>query len=66
MEKPFNLTPREHEIILLLARGFKREAVASELQISLGTLNTHLDRAYRKLGVHVACHAVAVVVQGYR
>jgi DNA-binding CsgD family transcriptional regulator len=45
------LTPREKEILLLLARGISSASVAKELMISLATVNTHIRSIYSKLGI---------------
>lgn len=53
------LSPREQEVLELLARGFLRKEIAERLGISEETVKSHLDRIYQKL--HVTCreHAVA-------
>jgi DNA-binding NarL/FixJ family response regulator len=52
-------TPREKEILELLSRGYPYKQIASELSLSIGTIQTHLSRIYRKL--HVNCRTEAVV-----
>lgn len=46
------LSPRETEILILLARGHSLPYVQKALQISRGTASTHADHIYRKLNVH--------------
>lgn len=46
------LSPRELEIVNLLATGEKRDAVADQLKISRHTLDQHLRRVFTKLGIH--------------
>lgn len=46
------LTPRESEILVLLARGRTIAIIARDLQIAKGTARTHTERIYRKLDVH--------------
>jgi DNA-binding CsgD family transcriptional regulator len=46
------LTNRESEIVGMVARGLKSQEIARQLSLSLHTVNTHLRRAYRKVGVH--------------
>jgi len=53
------LSPREHEIVELIARGYTRKEVAVRLGISLETVKTHLRRVYEKLHVTSAAAAVA-------
>lgn len=48
----YGLSPREHDVCLLLGRGRNRQFVADELGISLETAKTHATNVYRKLGVH--------------
>jgi DNA-binding NarL/FixJ family response regulator len=47
------LTPRENEILALLADGATNDGVARELAISPRTVQVHLDRLYRKLGSRI-------------
>lgn len=46
------LTPRERDVLLLLARGRTLSVVARELSIAEGTARTHMMHIYTKLGVH--------------
>ncbi|HHW94013.1 MAG TPA: LuxR family transcriptional regulator [Clostridiaceae bacterium] len=46
-----NLTRREREIITLLMQGYLYKQCASELGISINTVNFHARNAYRKLNV---------------
>ncbi|HEY1789053.1 MAG TPA: response regulator transcription factor, partial [Verrucomicrobiae bacterium] len=56
METP---TPREKEILELLSRGLPYKQIAAELNLSIGTIQTHVSRVYKKL--HVNCRTEAVV-----
>lgn len=53
-----NLTPREVQVLELLAKGFAYKEVASELSISYSTVQRHIESIYRKLHVHSRTHAV--------
>jgi DNA-binding NarL/FixJ family response regulator len=53
------LTPRQEEILGLLARGFVTKEIASELGISFDTVRFHLKDIYAKL--HVRSRTEAVV-----
>ncbi|MEU6348384.1 LuxR C-terminal-related transcriptional regulator [Streptomyces sp. NPDC047072] len=44
------LTPRELTVLSLLAEGLTADAVARRLSISPHTVNSHVERVYRKLG----------------
>ena len=47
-----NLTEREKEILLLLIKGLSYKEIASNIFISIETLNSHIKNTYRKLNVH--------------
>src|SRR5580698_508154 len=46
------LTPREHEVLALLAKGFLYKEISDQLGISLHTFRTHQRAIYEKLHVH--------------
>lgn len=46
-----SLTPREREVVTLIARGFKYREAAAELGMSQKTLETHMKHVFDKLGV---------------
>lgn len=56
---PEGLTPREAEILLLVADGCTNRQVATELVISEKTVARHLANLYRKVGVSTRTAAVA-------
>jgi len=45
------LTPRETEIVRLVASGLRNKQIADKLAISEGTVKIHLHRSYEKLHV---------------
>ena len=45
------LTAREREIALLAAGGLSSREIADRLVVSVRTVDNHLQRAYRKLGI---------------
>jgi DNA-binding NarL/FixJ family response regulator len=45
------LTPREIELVKMVAQGLRNRAIAERLQISEGTVKIHLHNVYEKLGV---------------
>jgi DNA-binding NarL/FixJ family response regulator len=57
------LTPREREVLSLMARGLSNSDVALELFISEATVKTHLARVMMKLGVREKAQAVAAAYQ---
>jgi DNA-binding response OmpR family regulator len=56
----FDLTPREHEILCLLAEGLTTAEIQQRLVISHKTVATHLSHIYTKLGVSSRAQAVAL------
>jgi DNA-binding NarL/FixJ family response regulator len=55
------LTPRERQILELVALGQENEAIALELGIAPATVAKHLEHAYRKLGVQNRTAAAALL-----
>jgi len=53
------LSPREREVLDLLARGFLYKEIAERLAISVPTVNTYVRRIYEKLHVRSRAQAVA-------
>jgi LuxR family maltose regulon positive regulatory protein len=56
---PERLSGREHEILQLVAAGKSNRRIAQELYVSVGTVKTHLNNLYRKLGVRSRTQAIA-------
>ncbi len=54
-----DLTPRETEVLVLLARGFNRPDIAGILNISKHTVATHVSNVYRKLNISSRIEAAA-------
>lgn len=50
-ERVTRLTPREHDLYLLLLEGFTLKESAKQLSIKYSTANTHMTAIYKKLGV---------------
>ena len=55
------LTPREHEVLVLMIRGLTNAAIARELSYSLSTIRLDTMSIYRKLKVRGRVEAVALV-----
>ena len=53
------VSPREREVLDLLARGYLYKEIAETLGISIATVNTHVRRVYEKLHVHTRVQALA-------
>ena len=45
------LTPREREVVVLIARGYTYKETAYDLGISVKTLENHMHNIFKKLGV---------------
>jgi DNA-binding NarL/FixJ family response regulator len=58
-----DLSPREHEVLDLLARGYLYKEIAETLGISVPTVNTYIRRIYEKLHVRSRAQAVAKYAQ---
>ncbi|HRC33376.1 MAG TPA: response regulator transcription factor [Bacteroidia bacterium] len=54
----FNLTDREKEILGLLANGQSYKLIASQLNISYYTVDSHIRKIYEKLHVRSATEAI--------
>ncbi len=57
------LTPREHEILRLLAQGATNREIARALHISEHTVKTHVHHILEKLGVENRAQAAALAVR---
>jgi DNA-binding CsgD family transcriptional regulator len=56
------LSPREHQVVELLAAGLTGEEVAERLGISPATVRVHIRNATGKLGASTRTQAVAIAV----
>ena len=57
------LSPREMEVLALVAKGYANKEVADQLKISNGTVRIHLAHAFDKLHVHCRVEAVAKLLR---
>jgi DNA-binding CsgD family transcriptional regulator len=56
----FGLTPRETEVLLLLARGANTDEIAGELGISPTTARNHVQHLLEKLGARTRLEALSL------
>ncbi|HWC82765.1 MAG TPA: AAA family ATPase [Pseudonocardiaceae bacterium] len=49
--RPAGLSPREEEVVRLVAAGLSNPAIAERLVISTRTVTTHLQKVYARLGI---------------
>ena len=61
----FDLTLREAEVLAQLARGRTNLEIARVLFLSPGTVRKHLERIFRKLGVHNRTDAARRTLEGF-
>lgn len=54
-----DLTPRELDVLRALVRGLAYKHVATELELSIDTVRSHVRNLYRKLQVHSVAEAVS-------
>jgi DNA-binding CsgD family transcriptional regulator len=57
--KSNGLSPREKEIVRLVAKGLATKAIGAILEVSPWTVTTHLRRIFYKLGVNSRAEMVA-------
>ena len=60
---PAALTPREMEVLRLVAQGFANKQIARELQVSEKTAKTHVSNILAKLGVSDRTQAAMCAVR---
>jgi DNA-binding NarL/FixJ family response regulator len=58
-----DLTPRESEVLQLLAEGVSNQQIADKLVLSLHTVRNHVQNVITKLGAHSKLEAVAAAVR---
>lgn len=62
-ERLESLSPREREVLTLLAEGDSYKMIADRMQISYGTVNNHIKKIYEKLQVHSLGEAVSYALK---
>lgn len=60
---PESLTPREVEVLALLARGLSNKEMAARLSVSINTVERHLTNLYPKLGARSRTEATAFAIR---
>ena len=58
-----HLTPRERDVLTLLAKGFSYEEVGNMLGIRLGTVQSHVKRMYGRLDINSKAEAAIIAAQ---
>jgi DNA-binding CsgD family transcriptional regulator len=57
-----SLTPREREVLILLAGGMTDPAIADELFLSVRTVENHVSHILAKIGVHTRTAAASAAI----
>jgi DNA-binding NarL/FixJ family response regulator len=57
-ENPYQLTPKEKEVLTSLSKGNSYKLIADEVSISIDTVRSHIRKIYEKLHVHSQTEAV--------
>jgi DNA-binding CsgD family transcriptional regulator len=57
------LTPREREVLAMVAMGRGSSWIAAELGVSVSTVETHVRHCLEKLGARNRAHAIALGLQ---
>jgi DNA-binding NarL/FixJ family response regulator len=60
---PSGLTPREVEVLRLIAAGKSNRAIADELFLSVRTVERHITNIHSKLGTHTKLDAAAFAIR---
>ncbi len=59
------LTRREHQVVDLVARGYRNRDIAAALSITHHTVSSHIHRVFRKLNVSDRIQLTLYKIQGY-
>jgi DNA-binding NarL/FixJ family response regulator len=57
------LTPRQEEVLELVAKEYSNEQIAEELGVSIGTVKNHMNKILRAFGVPSRHHAASIFLQ---
>nr|WP_253288194.1 MULTISPECIES: helix-turn-helix transcriptional regulator [Paraeggerthella] len=52
LSRVYSLSPREEEVLQLLAQRATVAEIEEALYVSQGTVKAHINHIYRKLGIH--------------
>jgi NarL family two-component system response regulator LiaR len=61
--RQFQLSEREHDVLLLIVRGFSNRQIAHNLTLGESTVKFHVSNILSKLGVATRAEAVALAIQ---
>lgn len=58
-----DLTEREHEVFVLMARGAANDQIATQLFVTEATVKTHVNHILAKLGMRSRVQAVVLAYE---
>lgn len=59
---PYQLTPKEKEVLTSLSKGNSYKLIADDINISIDTVRSHIRNIYEKLHVHSQTEAVSKAI----
>lgn len=59
----FNLSMREHEVLMYLVQGLTAETIGKQLYISNFTVQTHIQHIYAKTQIHKRSELIEYVIK---
>lgn len=59
-----SLTPRQHDIVNLLTKGYTYKRIADDLNISVETVRDHIKKIYKTLQVHTRAEVIRKKMDG--
>lgn len=60
---PHTVTPRQREILRLIAKGQTSAEIAEELRLSVFTVRNYVERVFSRLGVYSRAGAVGLALR---
>jgi DNA-binding NarL/FixJ family response regulator len=61
-ENPYQLSPKEKEVLAALSKGLSYKLIGTEVKISIDTVRAHIRKIYEKLHVHSQTEAVSKAI----
>ena len=61
ISQSYGLTPREAEVLVLLAKGYHADSISAELSIARPTTRTHIQHIYQKLTINSQQELIHIV-----
>ena len=62
----YQLTSREGEVLLCLAKGYNCQSIADQLCVSISTVKSHSYRIYRKMNIHSQQEIISLVESDFK